>query len=774
MRIPFSRAVAHAQQASVTFEVMPETSSIRHGLVRLGGALFGFATGIALLPMWLRPAPPGQLPSFSSRIGLDASASYHFFLGVVTLTLFCSWAAGPLARRVTSYPKWVLVTTTVALSSALWIALSRDDVWWVMIPPLLVTLAAVLLANVPQRFSRADVVLLPTFLCVFMAISDLLVTFAFGRRIVLAALACIAVRLLVPLFRSSCWRPAHCFLASPLGLLLQSHYNGYHQRHLGWPSLLIALGGPFLLALVRQTSRTRRRFRLASTLFVYPLTILLFSSATSTLAAEGKPHGDLFEDAHNLAVASDMLRGEHAYRDIVPTHGFIQDGLLDYLILRSGKQNAGRVIKTHGVIGSIVSVGGYFIATCVTGSPHVGILAYFFGAAIGTSGGGLRPAPAFFALAAVALGVRRRQPRWFGLASALVVLAAFTSIDFGAYAGVALLAAIIRMRSERKDAAIAAMIGATAAGAVSIIALGAAGILGPFVRTTFLEIARLGPVYSLTPFAPSDALRARAFPEVLATIFDRAAFPVIFWCLTLIGVAMFVQWKSRRTPLRPSIDALFVLGVFVIAAGLSYAERQHAYAQLVAGPVVVSAVAFVFVRRTDVRRWIGSLLVLAVIVLAQPTAYLTVIDLLRHTHGPLNPDSIEVAEVPRAHGALYRSADAAVIRSVDKYVSKLAPAETYFDFTNRGALYFLFDRDCPVRQVEVAFYEQESQQRDVIDRLSRNPHVRAALVPRSGDVSVMVDEVPNEIRAPLVWRYLQDHFRPEFEDGNVAFWRRVD
>ena len=90
-----------------------------------------------------------------------------------------------------------------------------------------------------------------------------------------------------------------------------------------------------------------------------------------------------------------------------------------------------------------------------------------------------------------------------------------------------------------------------------------------------------------------------------------------------------------------------------------------------------------------------------------------------------------------------------------------------------GLLYFLFDRDCPIRQIEVAFYETEDRQREVIARIEGNPNVRAALVPPSAE-ALDVDGVPNAVRAPLVWQYLQQHFTPDFQEGDVIFWRRVE
>jgi hypothetical protein len=104
--------------------------------------------------------------------------------------------------------------------------------------------------------------------------------------------------------------------------------------------------------------------------------------------------------------------------------------------------------------------------------------------------------------------------------------------------------------------------------------------------------------------------------------------------------------------------------------------------------------------------------------------------------------------------------------------ARLQRGDTFFDFTNRGVLYFLFDRDCPVRQYEVAFYQPEERQREVIAQLERNPHVRAALVPAGPDDNTGVDGVPNPIRAPMVWAYLQEHFQPSFQEGSVVFWMR--
>jgi hypothetical protein len=73
--------------------------------------------------------------------------------------------------------------------------------------------------------------------------------------------------------------------------------------------------------------------------------------------------------------------------------------------------------------------------------------------------------------------------------------------------------------------------------------------------------------------------------------------------------------------------------------------------------------------------------------------------------------------------------------------------------------------------IEVAFYEPDSRQREVISAIESNRRIRAALVPPPDD-DTAVDGVPNSVRAPLVWRYLQTHFTPDFAEGQVVFWKR--
>src|SRR5262249_24205554 len=156
--------------------------------------------------------------------------------------------------------------------------------------------------------------------------------------------------------------------------------------------------------------------------------------------------------------------------------------------------------------------------------------------------------------------------------------------------------------------------------------------------------------------------------------------------------------------------------------------------------------------------------VVAAVMAAQPTQHLAIVSTLRHTHGVMGSDWRELG-LPRAQDALINDRDAAVIDAVQRFAApRLAAGETFFDFSNHGLLYFLLDRDCPIRQEEAAFYQSDALQLEVIDRIEKNPRVRFAIVPAGVDAAA-VDGVPNTARAPLVWTYIQLHFVLNHEEA---------
>lgn len=746
---------------------------MRVRLLTFCSALWGLATAMTLLPRLMVPAPVGQLPGFATSNGFDAHAPFHFYLCLAILPLLFPFLLRPVTVRLASVTTRVWAANGAALSMtlSLWIAMLSGELWGVLIPAAAGVLLCFSLRRFEPHFTRRDLILVPAVATLFLALIDL-TRMGLEKQLLLAIALALAVRLiLVVIHPEKGLAPSFCFALSPLATLLQSHFLSYDQRHMGWPPLLLATLTPFLMRMLfRNTTEIRLRVRRAVTWIVFPLAALGYLSATSQLAAEGKPRLSFFEDAHDLVPASEVLRGETLYRDIIPTHGLLEDGLLDVLLLRSGPITIGRVNKGRGVVAAFGACAVYALATAATGSPEIGILTFFLGAMMGAAGGGTRFLPGLIALAFMARACRGR-PRLLIWAGAAVIVAGLTSLEQGVYGLFTLLFAVTRIRGGWRPAGLGLLV----TGTIASIAMMIGGFFVSFLRVSVMEIGTLGPVYTLTPFSVPEPLRStfHFFPEALLAVFYKDSIYHVVWLGALLSLAM--AWTVRPASRRRrngSFNALLVICVWVIIVGLSYAERQHIHFFMVA-PVLLVSWIWYYARN----RWALTSAIFLLLAMAQPTTHLAITAWLRQTRGPLEQHMHLVDDPPRARGAWWSGADLVLIQAAAPYIKRLPPGQTWFDFTNRGLLYFLFDRDCPIRQVEVAFYETEDRQREVIARLEANQRVVAALMPMSANEGAVdkggaVDHVPNATRAPLVWNYLQEHFRPDYQEGNILFWRR--
>jgi hypothetical protein len=662
-----------------------------------------------------------------------------------------------LTRLFATCEPWARNAVLVAPLIALWMATVRRSPGWTIVPCALVIALCALLRHRPLHFTRRDAVLLPAFLASLLAFIDVAPR-QIDQVFYLALLLVLAVRVAVT-FIPSTLPPALAFLAAPLALVLQTGFFSRDQRYLGWHALAIVTVTPFVL---RVLLKDARRAIAILTFAVYPLALYSYSNAVSVMTAEGKPRVNFFEDGHSLLPASEYLRGERPYADILPAHGLVEDGLFDYAAMRLGDVTAGSRTKTREVMGNLTCVAMYFLALAVTGSAEGALFAVLLSFLSGGYSGHVRLLAPFLTLTAIVTAVRRRRPRLFAYAGFGTVVCGIISLDFAAYTFLTFVVAVLRYgrRAWRP-----AVIGVAAGALPLFVVLAVGGILDDFMRGTFVETLGVGPAYTLTLFtAPEAMARLHAFPDVLAALLDGRSFLYLFWCAMAVFTGVTV---TRRAPRR--LEPIVLLGVWITATAISYAERHHLYFGMVSTIVLVYLILRLLRRRSP----LAIAAIVACIALSVPTTHLGVLGWMRKARGPLEAHWVEVPDVRRARGGYFHESDAKVIASVKKYLDlSLQPDETFFDFTNSGILYFLFRRDCPIRLYEVAFYETEAQQREVIRMLESNPKVRAALVPSTPKGRYSVDGVPNADRAPLVWQYLQTHFHPDFEEGDATFWRR--
>ena len=727
-------------------------------------AFWGLTIAIALLVVWRRPAPPDQMMGLAKTLGFDAHGPMRWVAGLMVLPVIVPLVLRPLARLLARGEAWARHAAMLAPLVTLSLVMPQMSVVRATVPCAIAILICVVLRKHDLRFTRTDVVLVPVFLTTLLALIDV-TTLSVFDCVPIALLAIFLVRFAVT-FIPSPLPPAFAFLVAPLALILQTGFFARDQRYFGWHALLVVIVSPFL---VRVFVKNRRRATTALTMIVFPLALFAYWNAMNLTTAEGKPRINFFEDGHSLLPASEYLRGELPYRDILPAHGLIEDGFFDYVVFQTGEVTAGRRTKAREVIGTLNAFALYALAWAVTGSAEGALLSVVLSIMMGLFAPTIRMLPPIATLALIAGAVRWRRPRWWAYGALGTVVCGATSLDFGAYAFATLVIALLRAHAagdtpgRPRSVWTYALIG-LAAGVVPLFgAFAVFGILDDFFRGTFVEVLSVAPAYTTGFYLlPEAMLENPHFPEVIAAALDSRSVLFLAWPVIAIftGVAITRRWPRRFEP-------FVLLALWAVLTGISYAERGHRYF----GMAFVVLFVTLIVRLLRRRKALAFAMIVIAFVIARPTTHLAVVGVNRETRGP-PAEWVEIRDVPRAKGALWHTSDAAAIASVKKYVDlSLAPDETFFDFTNSGAFYFLFRRDCPIRQYEVAFHQTDELQREVIRRIESNPRVRAALLPSTPHGRFAVD-IPNAWRAPLVDEYIRTHFELDFEEGEIEFWRR--
>ena len=715
--------------------------------VRVATAIYGAAVGVAIAPWLQRPAARDALPGGIVAEGLSPSGPLLQLGAVIACVLLFALLGGVMVR-LAGEQRWVRIGYCVAAGSAPVTLMHFGTLRHVLLHG---AVAGGILAarRLEPRFSRHDVALLPALLSCYFAFLDL----GFGKTALATFLRAAIVILILRLLAGAVIamaRPGLAFAAAPLALLLQLQWLSPVTSAV--LAILWIAGSPFALARLTERSLSRLAAYVAYPLFAcaYPLALLGVTSP---------PFVDFFEDAHSLVPAAEMLRGERPYRDIVPMHAFLSDGGLDLLCMKLGATSLGPILRMHLVAGSLCAAAIYFVALAATSSADAALLAVFLALALFPSEVvWLRAVTAMLALACCVAGTRLRRRRWFVAAGALAALTFVVSLDFALYTSVVVVVAAVRARAMRLLA-----IGAGAVTLVVLLGFALAGELLDFVRVTVSEVLTAGSVYLIGPATIPECLRSAT---ALADRFnDPACMPFLIWCVALIGSATVLA----RSPLRARrTDAVWYAGLWIVLAAVSFVERLHLYFVFAVTAFVAGTVPLL-ARRS---RSAALALIIGLVFLARPFSHIfDVATPLRRTHG-LPPAGRVAAAQPRGRDALFDAQTRRALDATQRFIGdSLRPDETFFDFANAGLLYYLFDRDCPIRHTQVPMYEREAAQREVIAALERNHRVRAALIVFPSAYS-SIDGVPNRDRAPLVWQYLQHHFSPAFDQDGVVFWLR--
>jgi hypothetical protein len=492
---------------------------------------------------------------------------------------------------------------------------------------------------------------------------------------------------------------------------------------------------------------------------VYPIAV--FAYPLSLLGINAPPHVSFFEDGHDVPVAAEMMRGERPYRDIIPMHGFVPDGALSFVAMKAGAHSLGALLTVRQIVSALGATAVYVLVLAATGSAEAGLLAVFLAVSMFPSQMvWLRPSMALFALACVVAATRLRSRRWFVIAGAAIVAAFLVGIDFGICSILVALVAAVRSR-----ALVPLLIGVSIALVPLLIVFGIFGFAVDFFRVTAVDILGNRGAYFIEPLSIPPSLRWTS--TIVGGLGDTRSLAFLTWIVALIASTA----GLAASPLRARRgDGVWYIGAWIVAAGGSYVDRQNIYF-IVAGAAFIVAALWTLSRHA---RTAAMMLSVFGALLANPFAHvMSVVPGLRETRGlPIGGGAFYTG-TPRGGNAVFDRGAVTAIDAARRYVTtSMKPDETFVDFTNATLLYYLLDRDCPLRQTQVGLYESEPAQREVIGRIERNRKITAALVSFPAAYS-SIDGIPNRERAPLVWKYLQEHFALAFDEQGVVFWKRV-
>ena len=716
-------------------------------IVRASLALWGLAVAAGLMPRLVLRARPDTLPGAMRAHGLDPSTVFLHF----AIVLLFPFAVTLLARRVVpllEQRRWAAWSFAALLASAPVTLMHYGTLRHVILHGVAAA-GIVFVRRLEPRFTRADALLFPCLISFYFAFLDT----GFGKTpaatFFRAAVVLLAVRLLVGAI-SKGRRPGVAFAAAPAAFVFQMQV--LDPKVAGLLAAIWLIGTPLLLARFDE-----RRVIRAAAWSALPLAAAAYPFAL--VGATSPAPLDFFEDGHSLLPASEMARREMPYRDIVPLHGLLTDGGFDLAAMKLIRDDLGAILMSRRVLAALTGTAIYFVALAVTTSAELALLATFLSLA-------LYPAASIWpravlplcALAYAVAAIRLRRPRLLLGAGVFTMLSTLASLDLALCSGVVAVLAAVRARALRPLA-----IGLAAPAVVMAIVFAACGFLTHFVTVTFTEVLGNGGVYVIGPIELPHGVRTLA--EIAGALTHPETFIVLMWFLALIGasVALATQpWKARRG------EAVWLIAGWIVLAGAAWVLRRHHYFAFALAPFLVGGL--LAVRRQS--RATAIALTVALVFFAKPFALIFDLTSLRERGTVNTKEWREFTALPRARGAVVDPLTYTGLAAAQRFVSSsLRTGETFVDFANAATLYYLFDRDCPLRQLEVPMYESEAAQREVIARIERNPRVRAALMTFPTAYST-IDGVSNRDRAPLVAAYFEKNFEPAFAEDGVEFWVR--
>ncbi len=508
------------------------------------------------------------------------------------------------------------------------------------------------------------------------------------------------------------------------------------------------------------------------------LVIALLLLFAATMRMFWRPHGpvDLFEQGTMLAPAQSYLSGGAPFRDTYPVHGWGSDGGVDGLLFRIFAPTLETLRWRHAVV-TALGVALLGLACWILFRRTLWSVTAFLLAM------GLCPIPsdrqaaAFAGLAASIHAAGDGSRRAWALAGAVSAAALFYSLDFGIFllvAAAATAASLAVLEKSRKAAGALLWLGAGAAlgSAPFLVTLARDRALGAFVDVSFVSLpSRISDIWSVPAPSSASLLQEGGGRAVLETLLRGTGVPWLFHAVVLAVAAAVLLFRAAGPGLSAADRGAVAATWFSILALRGVLGRADSGHLALYGVFVALPAAWLVYRaaRATHAPWLWApALSIALVVRIEPHRYPFIAWWLMQR--PAGPADCRRA-IPRSGNASVPCAQAEDLEALRRVVDReLSDGQTFFDFGNEPALYFLLDRRPPVRYGSVPFYEGEAEEREVIAALEREKPPLAILA--SGTLLDTFDGVSSRIRAPRVAEYLDRHYAPAGRVGTRLLGRR--
>lgn len=472
---------------------------------------------------------------------------------------------------------------------------------------------------------------------------------------------------------------------------------------------------------------------------------------------------DLFHEGENVAPAQAILAGQIPYRDVVFVHGFLRDPGVALAAFRLFGPTIAGLRTLEQLLSPLALVATYYLAlVCLGGAwallysllALVGFIPMFYD---------WRIVPALAAIICLVLHVRRGSAAWVGAASILSFIALATSFDVGVVSVCSSAALIVaRWFSERTKQMTKPLFvySLPLLVCLSIVMLYFAAVngLGPFLNW-HLQILQTYRDWDGMPYPIS----AEGFIQVRDAFLSPLGSILAIVALSLVFVRK--RWAPAHWVillLLVSNPALFNRGVVSGYSGGYALEAGSQFAPLLLAVLLLHAADAKRQNRLQVP--IAAALGLALMlpipleVPTQDISYASLPSIVNRLPDKnritIDPSWVQ-SKIERI-GPLYIPQEQE--RSLERVVAFLGKAESFWDFTDHGALFFLTNHTSPTRFYATHHVITGENQHEVINALALRPP--EYVLYRSNTGWDAIAGVDRNLRSFLVAEYLQRNYHP--------------